>query len=199
MARRLPVRGITSRVTGDDKAVQRSLRHLQSKAVPLSRRRAINRAVAAAKTKGVRGTAKALDVPQRFIRYRYDKKMEAKEDRVRIFRATPSDPDAAIYLYTRGIPLVQLGAKDTKTKGVRLRHYKQWNNELENSFIAAKNGGDNFQVFTRVSGSRYPLKVEKIEDWYQHAHQHFAMAIRTVGPVFVKEFERQIKLRATRK
>lgn len=198
MARRGTV-GITGRVSGDQKRVLRQLNHLEKKALPTSRRRAINRAIQAAQTKGIRGTAAALDVPQKIVRNRLDASGKAKSKRVRLFKARAGNDDAAIYLYTRGIPLIQLGAKDTKKTGVRLRHYKQWNNELQHSFIGARGGGGNQQVFTRKGPGRLPLKVEKIEDWYTHANVHFSTAVRSVGGVFAKEFERQIQLRANRR
>lgn len=201
MARRAgPVGGITGRVTGDDKRVMRQLRHLEKKAVPTSRRRALNRAIQSAQTKAVRGTAAELDVPQKYIKNRFSGDGAAKGKRVRLFKANAGNQDAAIYLYTRGIPLIQLGAKDTMHNGVKLRHYKQWNLELQNAFVPAqRRAGAINQVFTRKGKGRLPVKVEKIDDWYQFAHKHFSVAVRTVGPVFVKEFERQLTLRASRK
>lgn len=122
--------------------------------VPRANASALNKTTAASKTRVVRGVAKAIQVPQKFVR-----------KRMYVSRATARRQSSRLRAYYRGISVIDLKARDSGKGGWRTRKgrgVRAGKRRYSDAFIAYGNNA-NKHVFRRKGDGRSPLEVVRIE------------------------------------
>ncbi|SEQ49142.1 Prophage minor tail protein Z (GPZ) [Amphritea atlantica] len=135
--------------------LKRKLSAYKTIEVPRAASSALNKTIKASETRTVRGVAKAINVPQKYVR-----------KRIYIKRSTARTLQSRLRSYYRGISVIDLNAKDTgkggwsqrKGKGVKTSGKRQYSN----AFIA-RGTNNQLHVFQRTGTARLPVDVVRIE------------------------------------
>lgn len=130
-----------------------------AKRLPSLTRNSINRLATWAERESMTAVAKATKLPQRFIRNRLTRAGSVKERRATIRRATPSNLNASLQVYMRGLPVYQVALSEQRRPGGGV---KAKGGRFYKGAFKPATGRYAGMVFKRMGATRTPLMMPKI-------------------------------------
>lgn len=171
-------------VKGDMKAITRDLRKVERSIVPAATVSALNKTARQVRTASTREISRTKAItPQRLVR-----------DRLQFVRATRRFLVAAIVARLHGIAAAKLGIPRQSATGASVKRHT-----FPGAFVAVMPSSGHRGIFKRVGKQRLPIREQRVS-LQPEASDIVERHVRTTGAVaWVKNFERELAWRLSRK